>query len=266
MTETKIQKPNVTPTPEPQKFPSEIIDLPSGGKIYGKDSPLYEGKIEIKYMTAKEEDILTSANLIKKGAVLEKLMDSLILTPGVKTSSLVLGDKNAIMVAIRILAYGPEYRCEVSHPDTGEKMQYTFNLADCPYKKVPEDVNYSVNEFEFQLPVSKVNVKWKLLTGLDDEKINAELEAKKKLGSLQSSIITTRLKHLITEWDGVTSKLELGELVDNMLSKDSLALRNEVTRVSPDIEMKTPVEFDEGGTVDVDIPLTVNFFWPETEG
>ena len=91
-----------------QKFPSEVIDLPSGGKLYGEDSPLKDGKIEIKYMTAKEEDILTSQNLIKKGVVIDKLIDALILTEGIKGSDLILGDKNAVMVAARVLAYGPE--------------------------------------------------------------------------------------------------------------------------------------------------------------
>ena len=262
MAETQTQQADI----KKQKFPSEIIDLPSGGKIYGKDSPLYGGKIEIKYMTAKEEDILTSQNLIKKGAVLEKLMDSLILTPGVNTKSLVLGDKNAIMIAIRILAYGPDYVAEVTHPTTEEKISHKFNLADCPFKVLPDDVNYKTNEFDFELPVSKAKIKWRLLTGLEDDKIESELNAKKKLGSLQSSAITTRLKHIIVSWNGEEDKSELSELVDNMLSKDSLALRNEITRISPDVEMKQEIEFPEGGTVEVDIPLTVNFFWPESEG
>ena len=261
MAETQTQ----TVEEKEQKFPSEIIDLPSGGKIYGKDSPLYQGKIEIKYMTAKEEDILTSQNLIKQGAVLEKLMDSLILTPGVNTRDLVLGDKNAIMIAIRILAYGPEYSTEVTHPTTDETIMHKFNLADCPFKKLPSDVNYSTNEFEFELPVSKVKLKWKLLTGIDDEQIQTELNAKKKLGSLQSSAITTRLKRIIVEWNGDTDKSTLSENIENMLSKDSLALRNEITRISPDVEMKQEIEFPEGGTVEVDIPLTLNFFWPDTE-
>ena len=261
MAESQTQEPDI----KKQKFPSEIIDLPSGGKIYGKDSPLYQGKIEIKYMTAKEEDILTSQNLIKKGVVLEKLLDSLILTPGVNTRDLVLGDKNAIMVAIRILAYGPEYKTEVTHPTTEETMPYTFNLADCPFKELPKDVDYSSNEFEFELPISKSKIKWKLLTGIDDDNITAELEAKKKLGSLQSTGITTRLKRVILEWDGVSNKTELNEMIENMLSKDSLAFRNEITRISPDVEMKQEIDFPEGGTVEVDIPLTVNFFWPDTD-
>ena len=260
MAESQVKQADI----KKQKFPSEIIDLPSKGKIYGKDSPLYQGKIEIKYMTAKEEDILTSQNLIKKGAVLEKLMDSLIMTPGVNTRDLVLGDKNAIMIAIRILAYGPEYSVEVTHPNGEEKMMHKFNLADCPFKILPSEVDYSSNEFKFKLPVSKGELRWKLLTGIDDDQIQAELDAKKKLGSLQSSAITSRLKRIILAWDGIDSKSELSEMIDNMLSKDSLALRNEITRISPDVEMKQEIEFPEGGTVEVDIPLTVNFFWPDS--
>jgi len=243
------------------KFPSEIIDLPSRGKIYPKDSPLHSGKIEIKYMTAKEEDILTSANLIKKGAVLEKLMNSLILTPNVNIVDLVLGDKNAIMVAIRILAYGPEYECDVTDPGTGDVVTHTFNLADCPFKELPKGVTYNDNNFSFTLPIAKIPIKFRLITGLEDERIERELESRKKLGHMQSTAITTRLKHIITEWDGESDKAKIGNLVENMLSKDSLAFRNEITRISPDIEMKQEVAF-EGGTVEVDIPLTVNFFWP----
>ena len=138
------------------KFPSEVIDLPSEGKLYPKDSPLGDGKIEIKYMTAKEEDILTSQNLIKKGVVVDKLLDSLILTKGVKSDDLVLGDKNAVMVASRILAYGPEYECQVTNPNTGNSVNISFNLADCPFKKIPADVEE--NNFNFELPVSKKKI------------------------------------------------------------------------------------------------------------
>ena len=139
-----------------QKFPSDIIDLPSEGKLYSEESPLKDGKIEIKYMTAKEEDILTSQNLIKKGVVIDRLLDSLILTEGVKVDDLILGDKNAIMVAARILAYGPEYECQITHPNTGDPITHTFNLADCPFKKLSSDI--TENKFEVELPISKKKV------------------------------------------------------------------------------------------------------------
>ena len=163
------------------KFPSEVIDLPSEGKLYPKEHPCSDGKVEIKYMTAKEEDILTSQNLIKKGVVIDRLIDSLILTPGVKQGDMILGDKNAVMVAARILAYGPEYPCEVTNPKSGEVLTHTFNLADCPFKKLPEGV--SENNFEVTLPISKKKVTFKLLTGAEEKVIDEELQASKKTGS-----------------------------------------------------------------------------------
>ena len=138
---------------EEQKFPSEVIDLPSKGKAYVEESPLSSGKVEVKYMTAREEDILTSANLIKKGVVIDTLLNSLILTEGVDSDDLILGDKNAVMVAARILAYGPEYECEFMNPKTGENLTHTFNLANCPFKEL--DDNVIGNVFTITIPVSK---------------------------------------------------------------------------------------------------------------
>ena len=244
------------------KFPSEVIDLPSEGKLYPEDSPLREGKIEIKYMTAKEEDILTSQNLIKKGIVIEKLLDSLILTKGVKSEDLVVGDKNAVMVAARILAYGPEYACEVVNPNTDEKLTHTFNIADCPFIKLPKGVDG--NNFEFELPVSKQKIIFKLLTGKDERMINEELDKIRKLGTQVIPELTTRLRYLITSIDGETKQNVINSFVENMLSKDSLSLRQEITKVTPDIDLSQEVEL-EGDTVKVDIPMTVNFFWPNTE-
>ena len=243
------------------KFPSEVIDLPSKGKLYSKDSPLAGGKLEIKYMTAREEDILTSQNLIKKGVVIEKLLDSLIITPGVSQNDLILGDKNAVMVAARILAYGPQYEAEVTHPTTGETEKHSFNLADCPFKHLPDDIKS--NEFELDLPVSKNSIKFKLLTGKEEKQIDQEVKSKNKMGSQISPELTTRLKYSIVSVDGETDKNKIGNFVQNMLSRDSLFLRNKISEVSPDVELKQEIEIG-GELVEVDIPLTINFFWPTT--
>ena len=247
---------------EENQFPSEVIDLPSEGKLYPEGSPLREGKLEIKYMTAKEEDILTSQNLIKKGLVIEKLLDSLILTKGVKSEDLIIGDKNALMVAARILAYGPEYPCEITHPNTGERLTHTFNIADCPFIKLPEGIDG--NNFEFELPVSKQKITFKLLSGKDERMINNELDKIKKLGTQIIPELTTRLRYLITSVDGETKQNVINSFVYNMLSKDSLSLRQEITKVTPDIDLSQEIDI-EGDTVKVDIPMTVNFFWPNTE-
>tara|TARA_R110000824_G_scaffold225249_1_gene412854 strand:- start:344 stop:1129 length:786 start_codon:yes stop_codon:yes gene_type:complete len=246
---------------EERKFPTEVVDLPSRGKLYPSDSPISNGKIEIKYMTAKEEDILTSQNLIKKGLVIDKLLDSLIITEGISLEDLIIGDKNAIMVASRILAYGPEYPVEITDPDTGELFTHTFNLADCPFKETPDDIKS--NDFEFQLPVSKTKIDFKLLTGKDEISITKELESMNKINPLVSKEITTRLRHVIKSIDGNTEQSTINQFVENMLARDSLALRNEIARISPDIELVQEVERG-GKTVTVGIPMTVNFFWPST--
>ncbi len=244
-----------------KQYHSEVIDLPSLGKVYPKDSPISNGKIEIKYMTAREEDILTSQNLIKKGLVIDKLLDSLIITEGVKCDDLVLGDKNAVMVAARVLAYGPEYECEIENPNTGKTFSHVFNLADCPFKKLPDDIND--NKFEMELPVSKAKVGFKLITGKEEKLIEAELKGIKKTGVQVSPELTTRLKHTITSVNGDGDKGVINQFVQNMLSRDSLELRKYINNISPDIELVQEIEL-EGDTVKVDIPMTVNFFWPNS--
>ena len=244
------------------KFPVETVDLPSGGKVYSKDSPLSSGKIDIKYMTAKEEDILTSQNLIKKGVVIKQLLDSLIVTKGINSDDLVLGDKNAVMVASRILAYGPEYTVEVTNPNTGNPFEYTFDLTECEFKNISDDIDG--NEFEVELPYSKVKVKFKLLTGYDESNIDKELESYKKIGTQVSPELTTRLKHTIVSVNGNDTKSVTSNFVDNMLSRDSLFLRSEIKKVSPDIDLTQEIEI-EGETVTVNIPMAVNFFWPDSE-
>jgi hypothetical protein len=231
------------------KFPTEVIDIPSGGKIYPKDSPLADGKIEIKYMTTKEEDILMSENLIKKGVVIDKLLDSLIVTKGVTQESLVLGDKNAVLVAARILAYGPDYTCEVTNPNNPEqKVEHTFDLTECPFKTISDDVDYSNNSFDYEMPVSKVKVKFKLLTGVDEKQIEKEIEQSSKYG--YNSEITTRLRYTITEVDGDNTPEKIIAFSQNMLARDSMALRRYINDISPDIDLTSEIK--------------IEFFWPKS--
>ena len=246
---------------EEQKFPSEVVDLPSEGKLYPKDHPLASGKIELKYMTAKEEDILTSQNLIKKGVVIDKLLDSLIVTHNISSKDLTIGDKNAVMIAARILAYGAEYTCEVINPNNQERVQHTFNLAECEFTELKEGLDYSTGVFDLELPISKVNIKFKILTGADEKLIESDIKGLKKIG--QTAEITTRLKRLIVEVNGETDKAVINNFVENMLSRDSLFLRDYVKEVTPDIDLTQEVDI-EGETVTVGIPMTVNFFWPNS--
>ena len=244
------------------KFPTEVIDLPSGGKVYSKDSPLADGKIELKYMTTKEEDILMSENLIKKGVVIDKLLDSLIVTNDVKQEHLVLGDKNAVLVAARILAYGPEYTAEVTNPNNIEqKVKHTFDLTQCPFKETVNGLDYSGNCFDFETPIGKNKIKFKLLTGVEEKLIEKDLEQSKKYG--YNSEISTRLRYTIIEVDGDNKSETITSFSQNMLARDSVALRNYIQEISPDIDLTSEIEIG-GESVSVSIPLTVEFFWPKS--
>ena len=244
------------------KFPTEVIDIPSGGKIYPKDSPLADGKIEIKYMTTKEEDILMSENLIKKGVVIDKLLDSLIVTKGVKQEHLVLGDKNAVLVACRILAYGPEYTCEVTNPkNPDQQVEHTFDLSQCPFKNILEDIDYTDNSFDFITPIGKTKIKFKLLTGVEEKQIEKDIEQTKKFG--YNAEISTRLRYTITEVDGDNKPETITAFSQNMLARDSVALRNYIQEISPDIDLTSEIQIG-GEAVSVSIPLTVEFFWPKS--
>jgi len=166
------------------------------------------------------------------------------------------------MVAARILAYGPEYICDVTNPNSGQIINHTFNLADCPFKKLPEEI--TENKFEVDLPISKKKVTFKLLTGKEETIINEELKASKKLGSDVSPELTTRLRHTIISVDGDDSQSTINNFVQNLLARDSMYLRKEIRKVTPDIELQQEIEI-EGEPVKVDIPMTVGFFWPDSE-
>ena len=241
------------------KFPSEIIDLPSGGKLYPEGTPMSSGKIEIKYMTAKEEDILTSQNLIKKGVVIDVLLNSLIVTPGVDVNDLLLGDKNAVMIAARILAYGPEYTVEITDPDNGNKRNHTFDLSQLEFKDLPDE-EFTINSFDFILPLQKNKITFKCLTGHDEKEISISLAALSKLGNTKE--ITTRLKQSVVSVDDSTDRSFINNFVENMLARDALAFRKQIQKYQPDIEVKQYIQTEEGNTVEVAIPMTVGFFWP----
>ena len=256
---------------EKRKFPSEVVDLPSKGLLYPKDHPLASGQIEIKYMTAKEEDILTSRTLIQKGIVLDKLMESVIIQDGVKLDDLLLGDKNAIMIATRILGYGKDYTVELVDPDSGEKQSETFDLTKIDDKKIDEKLfKGGKNEFDFDLPASKVKITFKLLTHKDEKEVDEELKALKKFQkeSGVTSEITTRLKKAILSVDGDQTRKRINEFVDNeLLSRDSLALREYLREITPDVDLTFNfVSEATGDSQRMDIPLNVEFFWPAGRG
>jgi hypothetical protein len=164
-------------TPKSFPFPTEVISLPSKGLCYPETNPLSKGEITIKLMTAKEEDILTSANLIKKGIQLDKLLESIVVEPGVNIDDLLIGDKNAILVTSRMLAFGYEYGVTVNDPESREPTEVTVDLSKIQIKQIDESVLNRKNEYDFILPNSKTPIKFKLLTHGDEIAINKDIES-----------------------------------------------------------------------------------------
>ena len=240
------------------KFPTEVVDLPSKGLLYPKENALSSGKIEIKYMTAKEEDILTSVNLIQKGVVIEKLLESLIVDKSIKVNDLLIGDKNAVLIASRILVYGKEYEVEVE----GRKVE--VDLTTLEDKFIDESiVTNGANEFEFELPATKRKVTFKFLTSADEKEIDKEVEGYKKIGDGIGYELTTRLKHQIISIDGDAKKTSVQNFVDNeFLSRDSMAFRNYVNEIMPDVDMTSTYTDADGNEKEFTVPMTVSFLWP----
>jgi hypothetical protein len=247
------------------KIPTETITLPSKGLLYPKDNILSKGEIELSYMTAKHEDILTNINYIKNGTVIDKLLESLVVTP-INFEDLLIGDKNAIMIAARILGYGKNYPIQFYNESTNQQEEYTVDLTSLNEKAVDMSLfKAGINEFSFTLPQSKNNVTFKLLSSKDEKKIDQEIKGLKKLYPDQSFDLTTRLKFIITSIEGSREVKDIREFVDKyLIAQDSRALRDYYNEVMPDIDLKITVNKDGYIQEDVTLPISVNFFWPDS--
>ena len=245
------------------KIPTEEISLPSKGLLYPKESPLSSGKIEMKYMTAREEDVLTNTNFIKNGTVIDKLLQSLIVTP-INYDDLLIGDKNAILVAARILGYGQEYSFKYTN-ERGQELEATVDLATLKEKELDTSlIKGGVNEFKFDLPKSGNVITFKLLTHGDEKKIEAEIKGLQKVNPNGSYDVTTRLKYMITSINGDREIKAIRDFVDNyMLAPDARALREYYAKIQPDIEMKFIPNDENYVGEGIAIPISLNFFWPD---
>jgi|TARA_B100000902_G_scaffold346199_1_gene352740 hypothetical protein len=249
-------------------FPTEVLSLPSQGLLYPEDSPLRNGTIDVKYMTAKEEDILTSANLIQQGVVLDRLLESVIADKGIKLDDLLVGDKNALLLGTRILGYGKDYRCTITDPDTEEQVEHTIDLSTIQHKSIDEKSFENGNLFSFELPNSKRVLEFKVLTHGDEKKlqeINETYENAKKITGIDHSM-TNRMKYQIVSIDGKTDQKEIDKFVDNeFLALDSRAFRLYRDKLNPDVEMVFDYTSQTGKKHKVDLPINVEFFWPAAE-
>jgi hypothetical protein len=240
---------------EENKFPTETVELPSKGVVYPPDHPLRSGKVEMKYMTAKEEDILTNQNYIKKGIVLDKLLESLTMGK-FDIKELITGDKNALLISSRILGYGKDYT--FSYDGT----EYTVDLTKLENKPFDETKVTPKGTFMFTLPATGTKVEFKLLNDKDNEIIDQENESMKKFNKDSSSEVTIRLKHQIVSVEGDNDKNNIRTFVEQILAQDSRALRKYIKDMSPDINLSTSVKINDVEE-SIDIPISLSFFWPD---
>jgi len=240
------------------KLPTEQVDLPSKGLLYPKDSPLASGTIEMKYMTAKEEDILTNQNYIQKGIVIDKLLESLIVTK-VNYNDKLIGDKDALLIASRILGYGKDY----SFTYAGEDI--SVDLTTLKNKELDSTlVVDGKNEFTFDLPHTDNVITFRLLTQKNEKEIQREIDGLKKITPSATKDLSTRMKYMITSINGASENSAVRDFVDNgFLAKDARAFREYYGKIVPGINTTISHEFADGVEEDLVIPINANFLWPD---
>ncbi len=248
------------------EIPVETVPLPSRGVVYPEDHPLF-GKetLEIKAMTAREEDILTNRVYIKKKTVISELLRSSFIDKSVDPDTLIAGDRNAIMVALRVTGYGADYSVEVDCPACGERSKQEFDLSTLPIKRLEQQpIAVGSNAFEFTLPVSKKKVRFKYLTGLDEIDIAVAEDRLKKKGFESGNMVTRRFKNQVLSIENVTDKNKILKFCQNMPARDSLRLRKYIDKNEPGIDMTShmvcPHCLEES---EVRLPMGAAFFWPD---
>lgn len=252
------------PTKTESKFPTEVINLPSKGWFYPEDNPLSSGTLELKMMTAREEDILTSKNLIQKNLVLDKLLESVIIDKSIKADDMFICDRNAAFYAIRRLAYGDEYVASVTCGRCGKENMITIDLGKMDnrpfdFDKYPK----GENNFTFTLPTSKVVLTYRILCKRDENKIEQELTGMAKINKDVSPEITTRLSYIITSVNGASETAVIRRFVNEMRSVDSLPFRRHVRENMPDIDTTFNFSCEHCGLErKEETPMGVSFFWP----
>lgn len=250
--------------------PTEFVELPSLGRYYPESHPLHgQDTVEIRYMTAKDEDILTSQSLIKKGVVIDRLVQSVLVDKTIRPQELLIGDKNAILVAARVTGYGSEYETRVDCPACNRNSEHVFDLNDSlKINHADQEVDNSVQMTDngtvlVQLPLTKLNVEARLMTGKEETKILSMAERKKKL-KLQESALTDQFKTIIVSVDGHTDPATISSVVDRLPAQDARHLRDTYAKTTPNVELTSMFECEDCGHVEeVDVPITVQFFWPK---
>tara|TARA_Y100000593_G_scaffold71685_1_gene131660 strand:+ start:2013 stop:2915 length:903 start_codon:yes stop_codon:yes gene_type:complete len=273
--QTSNQQSEVTPPPPPAgrmtfTTPTEFIDLPSKGKFYLEGHPLHnKDSLEVRHMTAKDEDILSSPTLLKKGLAIDRLLQNVIIDKNLSTDHLLIGDKNALIIGTRIAGYGPNYPVSITCAACGALEEKEFDLTSAA--KVYHGDNFEDFDIEetgkgtfvITVPMTKAKVEVRLLSGFDEKKMEAANKNKKKY-NLPESNLTDQFRAFIVGVNGEKDDAYVASFIDNMPARDSRYLRSAYERVVPNVELKEEVTCSDCGyDTEIDVPFTVAFFWPE---
>jgi len=247
--------------------PRDFVMLPSKGRIYPHDSPLHNlEEIEVRHLTAADEDILTSRALLRNGKAIDTMLSNVLMNKSVNVSDFISGDKNAILTFLRITGYGPEYDVEIDCPGCNESIKHQFDLTKLTMRFLDVDpMGAGENRFEFVLP-SGVHIEFKLLNSAEDQQISDEQDKlKRTTNSPLEKNITTKYKHQIISVNDKDDQTFINNFVDTMNLRDSRAFRTYLEEVEPDVDMKQDFKCRMcGHSEEVEIPVTVGFFWPES--
>lgn len=243
--------------------PTEFVDLPTKGRFYAEGHPLNNKEVvEIRFMTAKEEDILTSRTLLKNGLAIDRLISNILVDKSINVDTLYVADKNAIMIASRITGFGPEYATRTTCPACSTSQTYSFDLNQCRPYHGSADVEVSdKGTFTIELPVTKVRAEVKILNAKEEANLT-KLAQNKAKNNLPETSLTDQLKAITVSLNGQTERATINRFVDVMPAQDSRFLRKEYMKAAPSVEMKNDFKCSScGHEQEVDIPLTVDFFW-----
>ena len=257
--------------PNPMSFviPTEMVELPSRGQGYPPEHPLFNQEmVEIRHMTAKDEDILTSKSLLKKGLALDRLIDNILVDKKVRSMNLLSGDRSAIVIEARKYAYGNEYKTKIVCPACGEQKRYKYDLNDkqIHYGEVPEGVvpNERGN-FVVTLPVSKFNIEIKRMTGKDEQQMVENVKKGSKRNNGVDTNLSEQLKSIIVSVNGDDRRTTCNYFAENMLSSDTRHIREMYKRINPDVKLKFDFECRAcGHEQELEVGLNADFFWPES--
>ena len=249
------------------KVPTDFVQLPSGGKVYPINSHLHNVKeLELRHLTAADEDILTSRSLLRSAKAIDAVIIACLFDKRINVEELLSGDKNAIVTFLRVSGYGSDYEVEMDCPGCGETTKHIFDLSDLQMKTLDiEPAAPGDNRFYFQLPQTQINVEFRFLNSLQDKEIaDAQEKLKKRTQSPIDRNVTTRLKNVIIAIEGNSDQGYINQFVDSMNVKDSRAIRKYMETNTPDLDMNQDFECVHcGHRGEVEIPITVGFFWPE---